>query len=1336
MWAPWTRSASRHSLQLSRWALRDRTSSRLTATTGRETKILFKGPVGAGFSGRSGCRAFTPILVALVAACEDPQPPAACSAIPEVTIHTGESATVTACFSDPNEDVLTYSVTSSNAGVAEASIAGTDITVRAAAPGHASVDVTATDPDGLQGQQSFQVIVPNRPPLARGTIPPITVAVGATDSVDASSWFTEPDGEALVYSATSSNPAVATVAVSGSTVRVTAVAKGITTLAVTATDPGGLGTTQDFQTTVPNRRPVAAGTMPDRIVEVDEPVAVDLSPYFDDPDGDTLTYTARSSSPGLATVSATGSTLLITAVAKGTTTVTVTATDPESLEATQTFQSTIPNRPPGPTGTIPEQTLYIGDTVTVDMSPYFDDPDGDALTYAAASSSSGVAAATVSGPTVTVAAIAKGTTTVTVTATDPEGLAAEQTFQSTIPNRPPGPTGTIPEQTLHLGDRITVDLSPYFDDPDGDALTYAATSTDTAVATAAVSGSTLAIGAVARGTASVTVTATDPEGLGATQIFQSTIPNRPPGPTGTIPQQTLHLGDTITVDLSPYFDDPDGDALTYAAASSAAGVAAVTVSGSTVTVAAVARGTTTVTVTARDPDGLTAMQTFESRVPNRPPGPVGTFPDQTLHIGDTVSADLSSYFDDPDGDSLTYSASSSHPVVAAAAVSGSSVTITAFSKGSTTVTLTATDPEGLATKQTFGSTVPNRPPNPVGTVPDRTVRIGKTIAAPLASYFDDPDGDPLTYTAASSNTAVATVSVSGSSVTIAGVAVGSATITLTARDPDGLPATQQAGLTVRQANRAPRRTKNIPARTLAPGGTAIINASRHFDDPDGDDLTYSASTSNSDVARVSVSGSTVRIRAVGDGSATIAVSARDPSGLTATQRAAVRVRANRAPQPAGTIPALELTPGETATIDASEYFDDPDGDALAYTAASSNSGVSTASVAGSIVTVTAVADGSATITVTAQEAGVTVTQANRAPRSVGGIPPMAMAPGDTAEIDASGYFTDPDGDALAYAAASSGPGVATASVSGSVVTVGAIAAGSATISVTARDMGGLTATQQFGVTVTRNGPGFRDDFSSSASLDNWSLTRATAEVNNGVLELTKTNPAYTGTASRVLASPITSWTLAIRMGREQPSDSAVALVWRTGHSQYTIAGFYIMADNNYFLLVYDSESNYWNAIADASGASDAIQADAGELTTITVSFIDGQLQGVAGSTELFNYQTNSLGSAIFARVGFSGPGTAVWLFVDGVAGTTGLFDWIDIGGDPVGASLLADESTDAGIIDASLHAGRGPDLTIRSARPGDASPVHEESAPESPAPGTAPSPYASPPRPALPSPPR
>ncbi|MYB97144.1 MAG: hypothetical protein F4X60_01110 [Gemmatimonadetes bacterium] len=1268
---------------------------------------MFTGPAGAGVGGRFGSRVFTSILVALVAACEDPQPPAACGAIPPVTIHTGESATVSACFSDPNEDMLTYSAMSSNAGVATASLAGTDITVRAVAPGNASVTVTATDPDGLQGRQSFQVMVPNRPPLARGAIPPITVAVDSTVSVDASSYFTEPDGEVLTYSATSSNSAVATVAVSGSTVSVTAIAKGLTTVTVTASDPGGLGTTQDFRTMVPNRQPVPAGTIPEQTVEVGEPVSVDLSPYFDDPDGDTLTYAARSSGPGLATVSVTGSTLVIAAVAKGTTTVTVTATDPEGLEATQTFQSTIPNRPPGPTGTIPEQTLYIGDTVTVDLSPYFDDPDGDALMYAAASTNSGVVTASASGSTLVIAAGAKGTATVTVTATDPEGLAATQTLQSTIPNRPPGPTGTIPEQTFHLGDTVTVDLSPYFDDPDGDALMYAAASTNSGVATAAVSGSTLAIAAVARGTATVTVTATDPEGLAATQTFKSTIPNRPPGPTVTIPEQTLHIGDTARLELSPYFDDPDGDALTYAAGSSDSGVATASVSGSNVVITAVARGTTTVSVTAIDPEGLTATQTFEATVPNRPPGPVGTVPDQTLYTGDTVTVDLSPYFEDLDGDALTYTASSTNSAVATASVSGSTVAVTAAAQGTTTVTVTAADPEGLTATQIFESVVPNRPPAQAGRVPDQTVRAEETITVDLAPSFEDPDGDALTYSATSSNTAVATASVAASLVTITGAAAGSATITVTARDPDGLTATQQVGVTVRPANRAPRPVRRIPSRRLAPGRTATINASRHFADPDDDALTYSASSSNSGVARVSVSGATVRISAVGDGSSTVTVTARDPSGLTATQRASVRVQTNRAPQPAGTIPALELAPAETATVDASRYFNDPDGDVLAYTVASSDSSVAAISASGSVVTITAVADGSATITVTAedpdgltatQDAGVTVARANRAPRPVGSIPPMTLDPGETAGIDASGYFTDPDGDGLTYTAVSSSPGVVTASVAGSIVTVGAVAAGSATITVTAHDPGGLTATQRTDITVTRGDRGFRDDFSSSASLDDWSLTRATAEVNNGVLELTQTDPPYTGTASRDLATPITSWTLAVRMGRGQPSDSAVALAWRTGHPQYTFAGFFVMEDNNYFLLAFDSDAHDWIAITDASGTSDAINAGAGELTTISISFIDGRLKGVAESTELFNYQTNGLGSAIFARVGYGSPGTALRLFADGVAGSTASFDWIDVSGDPVENSLGLHESAALSGIDAHEFPKVRPASTLPSTK--------------------------------------
>ena len=89
--------------------------------------------------------------------------------------------------------------------------------------------------------------------------------------------------------------------------------------------------------------------------------------------------------------------------------------------------------------------------------------------------------------------------------------------------------------------------------------------------------------------------------------------NAPPEPAGTLPVLAMSVGEPAQpVDVGPSFRDPDGDLLTYAAISSAPGVASVAVSGSTVAVTPRGEGTTTVTVTATDAAGSngTATQTF------------------------------------------------------------------------------------------------------------------------------------------------------------------------------------------------------------------------------------------------------------------------------------------------------------------------------------------------------------------------------------------------------------------------------------------------------------------------------------------------------------------------------------------------------------------------------------------------------------------------------------------------------------------------------------------------------------------------------------------------------
>ena len=272
---------------------------------------------------------------------------------------------------------------------------------------------------------------------------------------------------------------------------------------------------------------------------------------------------------------------------------------------------------------------------------------------------------------------------------------------------------------------------------------------------------------------------------------------------------------------------------------------------------------------------------------NRPPTATGLVPDQDLVIDGSVTVDTSRYFSDPDDDSLTYTASSSDPGKATVSVSGSTLTIAGVAEGSATITVTASDggDEGTAST-TFAVAVQridleiNRPPTATGLVPDQDLVIDGSVTVDTSRYFSDPDDDSLTYTASSSDPGKATVSVSGSTLTIAGVAEGSATITVTASDggDEGTASTTFAVAVQRidlEINRPPTATGLVPDQDLVIDGSVTVDTSRYFSDPDDDSLTYTASSSDPGKATVSVSGSTLTIAGVAEGSATITVTASD-----------------------------------------------------------------------------------------------------------------------------------------------------------------------------------------------------------------------------------------------------------------------------------------------------------------------------------------------------------------------------------------------------------------------------------------------------------------------------
>ncbi len=105
------------------------------------------------------------------------------------------------------------------------------------------------------------------------------------------------------------------------------------------------------------------------------------------------------------------------------------------------------NQAPVAVGSIPAQEVPATDTVTVDVSAYFNDPDNDRLVFSATTSNASVATASVTGAVVSVVALTKGTATVTVTASDPGGLSAAQTLVITVVAKP-GPLHVIVQDAV------------------------------------------------------------------------------------------------------------------------------------------------------------------------------------------------------------------------------------------------------------------------------------------------------------------------------------------------------------------------------------------------------------------------------------------------------------------------------------------------------------------------------------------------------------------------------------------------------------------------------------------------------------------------------------------------------------------------------------------------------------------------------------------------------------------------------------------------------------------------------------------------------------------------
>jgi hypothetical protein len=225
---------------------------------------------------------------------------------------TGNQVSFTAAtaFSDPDSDTLTFTATGLPAGlsISSAGLVSGTIASTATVSSPFTTQITASDGQGgsVTGSFTWTVVQPNRNPVA-GPLPNLSTGISSVVNLSVASSFSDPDNDALTFSATNLPPGL--VLSANGTVTGTVLSSANTTTPYAATvsvnDGRGGTTTTAFSwtITIANRLPVVS-PLSDRTDTTGNQVSFAAAQAFSDPDFDTLTFTATGLPTGLSISSA------------------------------------------------------------------------------------------------------------------------------------------------------------------------------------------------------------------------------------------------------------------------------------------------------------------------------------------------------------------------------------------------------------------------------------------------------------------------------------------------------------------------------------------------------------------------------------------------------------------------------------------------------------------------------------------------------------------------------------------------------------------------------------------------------------------------------------------------------------------------------------------------------------------------------------------------------------------------------------------------------------------------------------------------------------------------
>jgi len=348
----------------------------------------------------------------------------------------------------------------------------------------------------------------------------------------------------------------------------------------------------------------------------------------------------------------------------------------------------------------------------------------------------------------------------------------------------------------------------------------------------------------------------------------------------------------------------------------------------------------TVTVTATDQGGLSVSQQFHLNVM----APVNAAPSLAMPDAASLAENAPGaviapvHASDPDaGDSLTYTVSNDRfEIVGGQLKLKDGVALDHEGEPQVSLTLTATDEDGLSSAQTLTLNVTDINEGPVGLAlaGDGLAENEAGAVVGQVSASDPDSGDKLTYTASDDRFEI----VGGQLKLKDGVALDhegepQVSVTLTATDQGGLAASETFTLQVTGANEAPFSLA-LAGDAIAENEAGAVVGQMSASDPDsGDKLTYTASDD-----RFEIVGGQLKLKEgvsldhEAEPQVTVTLTATDQGGLAASETLTLKVADAKEAPSAGEIADQRVTVGADFALKTADQFSDADtGDRLTYT---------------------------------------------------------------------------------------------------------------------------------------------------------------------------------------------------------------------------------------------------------------------------------------------------------------------------------------------------------------------------------------------------------------------